>query len=308
MIIQNNQSTIQKAIDSVLSLNPNFLFANIGCTDDTVKICKNYGEIVQINFRNDLSVVRNELCKFQTNWNLHLEPWEEVVAGIEEFNSLEKGKYRCSVIQDTLATKPIRIWCKDSKIKYKNPVFETIIGKANATGIYIRSSPPDMTDRNLLLLEIWKTQNPIAFEHLYYKACILLTKKKWSEFLDLASHFLFQEKRMTMASIMTRYYMGAIYCYVYKDYLKALELLMICLMEKPLMAEFWCLLGDIYYQTNEYSKAKCFYENAKILGSRRLNSDDWPFDIPKYKIYPEQMIASCEEIISRAIKIKTLIR
>lgn len=308
MIIQNNQSTIKKTIDSVSSLNAHFLFADIGCTDDTVKICKNYGEVISINFQNDLSAVRNELCKKQTEWNLHLEPWEEIVSGIEEFFVLEKGKYRCNVIQNSLITKPIRIWCKNTKVQYKNPVFETITGEGSSTGIYIRSSSPDMTSRNLHLLEVWKAQNPIAFECHYYKACILLTQKKWSEFLDVSNHFLFQEKRITMASIMTRYYMAMVYCYVYKDYIKTLELLMFCLMEKPLMAEFWCLLGDVYYQTNEYSKAKCFYENAKILGSRRLNSDDWPFDVPKYKTYPNQMIASCDEIISKAIKIQSLVR
>ena len=303
MVIQNNQNTIQKAIDSVSSLNANFLFADIGCTDKTTDICKKYGEVIRVNFRNDLSAVRNELCQKQTEWNLQLEPWEEVLAGLEEIEDLAEGNYRCNIIQNTLITKPIRIWNKNKKIKYKNPVYEVIPGIAEPTGIYIRSTPPDMVDKNLELLEIWKNKNPIAFEYHYYKACIFLTQNKWKEFIDLANHFLFQEKKMTMASIMTRYYMATVYCYVLKDQKKALELLMYCFAKKPLMAEFWCLLGDIYYETDEYSKAKCFYENAKILGSRRLNSDEWPFDISKYKDYPNKMIASCDEIISKAIKI-----
>jgi tetratricopeptide (TPR) repeat protein len=102
--------------------------------------------------------------------------------------------------------------------------------------------------------------------------------------------------------------MATVYCYVLKDQRKALELLMYCFAEKPLMAEFWCLLGDIYYEADEYGKAKCFYENAKILGSRRLNSDEWPFDISKYKDYPDKMIASCDEVISKAIRIKSQVR
>lgn len=305
MVIQNNQETIQKAIDSVSSLNPHFIFADIGCTDNTTSICKRYGEVIRMNFKNDLSVIRNDLLEKSSEWNLHLEPWEVVIAGIDELECLQEGNYRCNIIQNTLITKPIRIWHKSNKNKYKNPVFEILSGKADPTGIYIRSNPPDMTGRNLALLEAWKEKNPVIFEYYYYKACIFLTQRKWKEFIDMANHFLFQEKKMTMASTMTRYYMATVYCYVLKDYQKALELLMYCLADRPLMAEFWCLLGDIYYQTDEYSKAKCFYENAKLLGSRRLNSDDWPFDIDKYKDYPDKMILSCEEIISKAIRIKS---
>lgn len=308
MVIQNNQETIQKAIDSVSLLNPQFVFADIGCTDNTATICKRYGEVIRMNLRNDISAIRNALCEKQTEWNLQLEPWETVLTGLEEIEGLAEGNYRCNIIQNTLITKPIRIWHKSNKIKYKNPVFEIIPGNADPTGIYIRSNPPDFTERNLALLEAWKEKNPVAFEYYYYKACMFLTQKKWKEFIDTANHFLFQEKKITMASIMTRYYMATVYCYVFKDFLKALELLMYCFAEKPLMAEFWCLLGDIYYESNEYTKAKCFYENAKLLGSRRLNSDEWPFDISKYKEYPDKMILSCEDIISKAIRIKSQVR
>ena len=42
-----------------------------------------------------------------------------------------------------------------------------------------------------------------------------------------------------------------------------------------------------------------FYENALILGKKRLGSDRWPMDISKYEKYPKMMIDSCNKILSK---------
>jgi tetratricopeptide (TPR) repeat protein len=71
------------------------------------------------------------------------------------------------------------------------------------------------------------------------------------------------------------------------------------------MAEFWCLLGDIYYKQNKYEKSIAFYQNAMDLGSRRKNSDTWPLEISKYKTYPSKMINNCNKMINQKIYYKT---
>jgi tetratricopeptide (TPR) repeat protein len=101
-----------------------------------------------------------------------------------------------------------------------------------------------------------------------------------------------------MAFVMTNYYCSMVYCYIKKNYQESIRFLMPCLAVKPTMAEFWCLLADIFYATKQYKKASSFYENALILGSKRLNSDDYPMEISKYKEYPQKMIESCEKIKS----------
>ena len=307
MIIQNNEQTIKETLDSLASLTTRIIVADIGCTDKTADICKNYGaDVVKIDCKKDRSIARNQLVNLSdSEWNLQIEPWETIIQGQHELKSLEPGTYRCNVIQKTIITKPIRFWHKKQAI-YKYPVFETIKGQGQSTNIYIRATPPDMNENNLKLLEHWKSKNPLAVEPYYYKACILLTQQRWKEFLDIGNYFLFQEKKMTMATTMTRYYMATVHCYIEKNYQKSIDLLMYCLAHRPLMAEFWCLLGDIYYAINEFNKAKCFYENAKILGSRRLNSDEWPFDIVKYKDHPNKMIASCDELFNKGQKLKTI--
>ena len=69
-----------------------------------------------------------------------------------------------------------------------------------------------------------------------------------------------------------------------------------CIVKNPTMAEFWCLLADIFYAINDCEKALCFYENAKILGSRRLKSCDYPMEISKYQEYPNKMIEACKSL------------
>jgi len=63
-----------------------------------------------------------------------------------------------------------------------------------------------------------------------------------------------------------------------------------------MMAEFWCLLADVYYAIKDYDRARIFYENGLILGSRRLKDDGWPMEISKYKEYPLNMIEGCNQI------------
>ena len=66
------------------------------------------------------------------------------------------------------------------------------------------------------------------------------------------------------------------------------------------MSEFWCLLGDIYYNQKKINKAISFYENALIIGQKRKNSDFLPIELVSYKEYPEQMIKALNKIKNEA--------
>ena len=48
---------------------------------------------------------------------------------------------------------------------------------------------------------------------------------------------------------------------------------------------------------NKYPIAKELYENAIVLGGRRMSNDVWPMDVSKYEEYPQTMISSCEKLI-----------
>src|SRR5690606_1141802 len=228
-----------------------------------------------------------------------LEPWESLLHGhglIAAAMRSSPAVYQMSILQADVVTKEIRFWHKDLGIKFQNPVFETVVADAANLDVYI-ASPSHAGDDKMNLVLKWRERQPLAVETYYYEACLLLTKKQWRKFLTTADHYIFQEKQKKMSLVMLRYYCAMVYCYVEKNYQKAAEHLLPCLAEKPLMAEFWCLLADIYYVNKKYEKARTFYDNAIILGSRRLKSDDWPLETAKYKEYPNKMINACNTLL-----------
>jgi hypothetical protein len=108
--------------------------------------------------------------------------------------------------------------------------------------------------------------------------------------------------KAVMPVTMIRYHMACVRCYVQKDADSALQLISSCILTRPLMAEFWCLMGDIHYHLmKRYDKAASFYENALILGARRLVLDTYPMEISKYQEYPQKLLESCKDIMAQSV-------
>ena len=140
-------------------------------------------------------------------------------------------------------------------------MYETVIeDRAKDLPVYIHSTGGHHDHKELVAK--WKKKKPLATEPIYYEACTLLVEKKWDSFLNVADHYIFTEKKPKMALTMIRYYCAMVNCYVKKNYQKALEYLLPSIADKPTMAEFWCLLGDVFYAMKQYDKATTFYENA----------------------------------------------
>jgi glycosyltransferase involved in cell wall biosynthesis len=302
LIIKNNEATIEHTLESLLPLNANILVGDLGCKDETVSKCRQYGAtIVRLSLNDDLSQARNHLLKSSdSKWNLHIEPWETILTGHEVIQQALLGPqiaYKMSIIQGDVITKQIRLWHKNTGLKFKNPVFETLTNEdAKDLPAYIAVGPNNNSSLYLELVEKWRDRCPLATEPIYYTACSHLNGKNWDTFLNWAGLYLHQEKSDAMSVYMTHYYCSMVNCYIKKDYQHAIQSLLPCLAKNPTMAEFWCLLGDAYYAIKDYDRAKTFYENAMILGSRRLKDDGWPLEISKYKEYPQKMIEGCEKI------------
>ena len=146
------------------------------------------------------------------------------------------------------------------------------------------------------IIEKWMERSPTLPDPHYYKACSLLVLKDYSEFVNSANQYLFMESQ-GKSVVMMKYYLAAVLLTHKKDFKGAIKQIIPCLSVRPLMAEFWCLLADIYYQMKEYKKSKSLYVNAVMMGRKRLSNDDWPMDVSKYKKHPIKMISSCEKII-----------
>lgn len=301
---KNNENTIENTLNSITSLECDILIGDLGSTDKTVKICKSYKINPKIiNFEGSYSAARNILLEYsKTKWNFYLHPWELLASGHISIKNLdsESNALRIRVLQNNIITKETRLW---NNLKFKNPVYETLTADADILNdglIFISKNPVEDYQEKIKIINRWKQFDILSSEPLYYEALTKLSMGKYDEFSALTEKYLFSEKT-GVSVILIKYYLAFVYFYIFKNTTKAYTHILACLLAAPLMAEFWCLLGDIFYYGKKYEDAAIWYENGIILGSQRLNADEFPIDIAKYKTYPEKMIASCKEIISKSV-------
>jgi tetratricopeptide (TPR) repeat protein len=296
LLTRNNQSTIQATLESLIGVDCKIIVGDYSSTDGTVEICKQAGaDIYKIN-GSQRHVARNKLMALSTGNQFSMEPWEILVKGHEALSAFNKKCGYVSIIQNKTLTHDIRI--SDGSLQFINPIFERLNTDQGENTAIILTSQGLIDSEALKIIEQWKTESPLRSEPYYYHACILLSQGKYDEFIKVADQYLFMDKSRSMSVIMIRYYYAMVQIMQKHAYKPALQNLNLCLCEKPLMAEFWCLTGDVYYHLlHRFKEAKEFYENALILGSRRLRNDHWPMDISKYKTYPNKMIDSCKAIL-----------
>lgn len=291
ILVRNNEDTI---VDCLASLGDiDILIGNIGSSDRTLEICREFGgKIVTMPFENDYSKCRNELVEHSsTEWQLWIEPWEKL-----RYSNIQPGSqnsYKLYLLQRGILVKQTRLWKKYTTF-FRQPVYE-----------YLDPEATELIDcvifgdgvSNHEILTKWKERFPHVKNIDYYLAYDFLAKEKYRDFLCCAERFLFAETGSSVNAILTRYYCAQVEMIVNKNYQKAIQYVMYCLSEEPTLAEFWCLLGDIFFRLKQWQRASAFYDNAIIFGSRRLSSDPYPIDIAKYKDHPEKMLKICRELI-----------
>jgi tetratricopeptide (TPR) repeat protein len=300
MIVKEHEENLQQTLDSLEELGGSIIIGHAG---GQLPATKNAAIVRKLSLKSDISVTRNEISNnSNTNWQMYIEPWEILLSGHEEIkNALvnpQSKSFYINIMQgeDTI-TKQIRIWNK-KECQFVNPVCEKIIDD-NAE--YIDATVwSAKTDIKFDLIEKWKKTNPLALEPYYYQSLYCLMNKNYNEFITLADHYMFHEKKTSISKTMMMYYLGIVNCFVKSNQNSAIHNALLCIAEHPLMAEFWCLLGDAYAKVKEFTKAISFYENAIFLGKNRLQSDRWPVQISKYEEYPQEMIKKCKEIISNS--------
>lgn len=233
------------------------------------------------------SELRNHLLEQISGWMFWIEPYEELITEIPQFPN-NPACFYLDLYQNDVLYKDIRIWHSSLNLRYIYPTEEVIIYENSIylENLILKSKPKSI---NIKEIEQWKSQYPNAVEPYYYSAFYHLSQNNFEQFELLANEFLFRKDKEDEATIMTNYYLSLVEYHSGKTS-AAVKRLMKCIILKPQMAEFWCALGDIYYKFYDYKRSKSFYENAIILGSRKLKKDKFPTDVKKYKLYPEKMI------------------
>ncbi len=298
ILTKNNENYIQRCLESI-QFQARVLIYDLGSTDNTIRLAEKYYEVHQIADK-DRSSIRNQIVDNDSNeWQMYLHPYE-TLSHFDLNKMLTRDYWHFYVSQGDFITKEMRLWRKSTQMKFENYVFESItapVCQPINSMIYSAGTTEDFS----LHVQKWVEKNPADSTPLYYKAYQALLAKDWNKFLTLANHYLLFDNTASMSCALIKYHISMIYCYIKKEYKLAIKHVLEILMIKPLLAEFWCLLADIYYQLKEYDKAKHFYENAIILGSQRKTDDLYPIEAKKYKDYPTTMIQSCQDIAKNLI-------
>jgi len=304
IITLNSQNNLEKTLTSLKGIGP-IIVNDLGSTDQTREICQKHGVILRYHQLGDgYASLRNRLTtESSTNWQLYLNPGEVVVQGHQLLKNLKFSAYYVPLISGTIYWKEIRLWNKERNYLFQNSVFESLHCETQyELNLMLYCDGQANIPEKLTLIKAWRDREPTNAMTYYAEASCMLSLGKMDEFMRVSEHYMFLEKNKTgMSAIMNRYYYAM--CSMSKGQVKpTLQNLNLCLCVKPLMAEFWCAIGDVYYHLlRQFDKAKEFYENAMLLGSRRKGSDKWPMDISKYKNYPLKMIESCKKLLESKI-------
>ena len=301
-ILLNKENDPDKAIESIMTLRPHQVLLG---TFSPIK--SKFKEVGVIELKKDLPYNKalNELVNLaKTDWILYIKDNESLVQFDEYVPTLlttPKDIYGFQIMQEDVVIKEARFWNKtENQIVFKNPVFEKLNAEPtriiNAILYQQQVSDPKINT----ILESWKKSQPFSTEACYYKAFAALAQKNFKDFSLLITNYLFHARVNDMPTVMARYYLALVQGIVQNESREAIQNIILCLAENPLMAEFWCLLGDIFVKKEKFKDAMVFYDNALILGSQRLNLDVWPMQISKYNDYPKEMVEKCKQVLASA--------
>lgn len=294
VLILNKSNKIEKTIQSVLNLHPKQIL--IG----TYAPINSKWEVVNLKNTNNYSTDLNNLINHvKCDWIFYIKE-NETILQLDELFLDEKEIYGVQILQDDVLVKEPRLWNKNKNLKFKNPVFEKLNIQSTKFLDIILYQEKTNDEKSYKILESWKKSNPLALDPYYYKAFYKLSNKDFKEFKSLITYYLFNSKNNDASCVISRYYLALVQGLVENETDEAIKNLILCLAENPLMAEFWCLLGDIFVKSQNFEKAIIFYQNAILLGSRRLKFDEWPMHISKYHDYPTEMIEKCSNLINNS--------
>lgn len=302
IITKNNDNTITKTVESIRKFcgpTPKIVAIDLGSGPEFHEQLANLKvEKFDEQLRNSYSELRNKHTGPGTNF--YIEPYEHIVSG--DLDIKEPGAYAVNVLRDDIITREVRIW--HGPFKFVNPIHESLAVKnAKVLDVLIQSKVIAIPDEERLLGE-WQKANPTSYELFYYKAFFMLKQKKYHEFLSIGQNYLFRAEK-DRAYIMMHYYMATVWLYIFGQAEQAVQHLLHCIAAHPGMAEFWCLLGDVFYGSKDYLKAREFYQNASIVGQHR-KMDLYPVELSKYDAYPQKMYNSCQHfLIDLAKKLHT---
>lgn len=220
-----------------------------------------------------------------------LEPWEAIVSGWEalERSVIEGKTTRVMVVNGDVVIKPVRAWRRGAAEPCQ-AVMDCVLPDTDATLVdcVIDASEQPSQCEWMTIAERWARDNPLLPAPDYCLACLYLGAGDFDSFWTRSEAFLFKAKVPSMATVMIRYQRALVAGLTRHQPREAIANLAHCIAARPCMAEFWCLLGDVFVASSRSDIAVEHYRNAIAFGKSRDFGDPWPIDISKYEAYPRE--------------------
>jgi tetratricopeptide (TPR) repeat protein len=298
VVTKNNLKSIQQTLESVKPLNCPVKITDLGSNDGTPSLIRRLGYDVEHMEADGRDVALSKTTQ-APGWHFLIRPGEVLAEGHRTLQTFRGTAANVRLIRGTFISYEVRVWT--GQTRFANPIWPyPVVESDKLIGVNLFGSDnnPDALDE----VNAWQNRSLTLGEPRFCKAMILFAQGKYKEFMHEAEQYLFLEKQ-GKAVTMVRYHHALANLLTGGKAQDSLKQLNLCVCVAPLMAEFWCAMGDVYYhKLSRYEDAMQFYENAMFLGAKRMSTDLWPMDIVKYQEYPETMIESCRKIIAhRAI-------
>lgn len=293
ILTRDNRGTIERCVESALSLGGEVVVGDLGSVDGTPELCKGMGvRVVGLKPVGCMSAARNSLLG--EGFNMYLEPWEFLPPGFGLAGL--SGATAVYVVQGQTVSKQVRFW---ERGRFRNPVFEHLDAegpvRVRPDLVVLSDSPPDRRREYTEACRRWSEASPTSPDPYYYLACSLLAEGLVDEFSGVSRKYMVMSGGEGDSALLMNYYIARVEAS--RDALKeASARILSCIAPRPTFAEFWCALGDMFFRRGKYEKARLIYENARLIGSRRRSDDMFPIEVPKYGSYPRGMERKCAEL------------
>lgn len=318
MIVKNEEEQLPRVLASLIPLRPaEVLIGDTGSSDKTKEIATWFGcKVFDVKWQDHFAEARNTVC------NEAEQPWCFWIDADEELMESSAHAMRKKILNKKLVgdhhlvrfTEPplsmyqVRLWKRQpGEMPWRGRVHEKIWmngpkPEAHVDIVVMQHGDdrrPKKLERNMLLLHKAMEEEPDNHYNLFHAAVLSNMMDRHDDSQKYA------EKYMSIApreDIKTKLYIQYLLAwnavFVHRNYQKAVNLLASAISVDPCAAEFWCLMGDVYWWMGRKEDAFVFYENALCLGQAHPESF-WLVDLRKYDEYPRTQL---EKLKNQGVK------
>lgn len=287
MIVRDEEKNLPRLLGSVKGLIDELVVIDTGSKDRTKDIALSYGaKIYDFEWIDDFAAARNfSFSKVTSEWILWLDADDELVAE-DRARLLELKKHLGDADAYLMAYnyaqnqegKPLvrfyrhRILRNDGRVKWKEPIHEHMIippgfreAKTNVVVTHRRSLEAATQDRgrNIRILRKAVQDNPSSQRMKFYFGKELYSEGEFQECARALEDYLLKgdwHENMVNA----HHFLALAYCAV-KEMEKAIDACIRGIRLDPRWSEFYCVIGQIYYDRGDWSRASQWFEIARRL-------------------------------------------